>query len=174
MDYSLPGSSVQGFPRHRYWNGLPFPPPGDLPNPGIKPTSPPLAGKFFPSEPPGKHILCIWGMKGSISVWKGCIKSSLVGKGERMLRNVNRQYQNTSRGDGGCVGLRKRELQFMNLRLFLLSWVCYSPKLTSEWEHVCNKTRMWEQIVPRITEFFMGSRRMHASSRGSWQKLFTS
>lgn len=71
-------------------------------------------------------------MKGSISVWKGCIKSSLVGKGERMLRNVNRQYQNMSRGDGGCVGLRKRELQFINLRLFLLSWVCYSPKLTSE------------------------------------------
>ena len=28
-----------GFPRQKYWSGLPFPPPGDLPNPGIKPRS---------------------------------------------------------------------------------------------------------------------------------------
>ena len=38
-----------------YWSGLPFPPPAwDLPNPGIKPTSPALEGGFFTSEPPGK------------------------------------------------------------------------------------------------------------------------
>jgi len=39
-----------GFPRQEYWSGLPFPPPGDLPDPGIKPTSlasPTLAGGFF-------------------------------------------------------------------------------------------------------------------------------
>jgi len=38
------------FSRQEYWSGLPFPPPGDLPNPGIKPvspTSPALAGEFF-------------------------------------------------------------------------------------------------------------------------------
>ena len=43
-----------------YWSGLPFPPPGDLPNPGIKPTSfasPALAGRFFTTEPPGKPDL---------------------------------------------------------------------------------------------------------------------
>ena len=33
-----------GFPRHEYWNGLTLPSPGDLPNPGIKPTSSALAG----------------------------------------------------------------------------------------------------------------------------------
>ena len=33
-----------GFSRQEYWSGLPFPTPGDLSNPGIKPTSPPLAG----------------------------------------------------------------------------------------------------------------------------------
>ena len=33
--------------RQGHWNGLPFPPPGDLPNPGIKPMSPALAGGFF-------------------------------------------------------------------------------------------------------------------------------
>ena len=42
-----------GFPRQEYWSGLPFPYPGDLPDPGIKPASPALAGRFFITEPPG-------------------------------------------------------------------------------------------------------------------------
>jgi len=40
VDCSPPGSSVHGISRQEYWSGLPFPSPGDLPNPGIKPTSP--------------------------------------------------------------------------------------------------------------------------------------
>ena len=36
-----------GFYRQGYWSGLPFPSPGDLPNPGIEPASPALAGRFF-------------------------------------------------------------------------------------------------------------------------------
>ena len=43
-----------GFPRQEYWSGLPFPPPGDLSDPGIEPASPTLAGGFFTTEPPGK------------------------------------------------------------------------------------------------------------------------
>ena len=43
-----------GFPRQEYWSGLPFPSPGDLPNPGIEPTSPALAGRLFTTELPGK------------------------------------------------------------------------------------------------------------------------
>ena len=46
-----------GFPRHEYWNGLPFPPLGDLPDLGIEPTSPALAGQIFTSEPPGKPAI---------------------------------------------------------------------------------------------------------------------
>ena len=42
-----------GFPRQEYWSGLPFPSPGDLPDPRIKTGSLALAG-FFTSEPPGK------------------------------------------------------------------------------------------------------------------------
>ena len=42
------------FPRQEYWSGLPYPPPGDLPNPGTEPASPALAGGFFASEPTGK------------------------------------------------------------------------------------------------------------------------
>ena len=51
-----PGSSVHGFPRQKHWSGLPFPSPGDLPDPGIEPRSLALAGGFFTSEPPGKPI----------------------------------------------------------------------------------------------------------------------
>ena len=42
------------FPRQEYWNGLPFPSPGDFPNPGIKPGSPALQTDALPTEPPGK------------------------------------------------------------------------------------------------------------------------
>ena len=42
-----------GFSRQEYWSGLIFPPPGDLPDPEIKPTSPALVGGFFTTEPPG-------------------------------------------------------------------------------------------------------------------------
>ena len=43
-----------GFSRQEYWSGLPFPSPGDLPNPGIEPRSPALQADALSSEPPGK------------------------------------------------------------------------------------------------------------------------
>ena len=45
-----------GFSRQEYWSGLPFPSPGDLPDPGIKPGSPTLEANALTSEPPGKPI----------------------------------------------------------------------------------------------------------------------
>ena len=45
------------FSRQEYWSGLPFPPPGDLPNPGIEPGSPALQADALSSEPPGKPPL---------------------------------------------------------------------------------------------------------------------
>ena len=47
------------FSRQEYWNGLPFPTPGDLPGPGIKPmslASPALVGRFFTTALPGKPL----------------------------------------------------------------------------------------------------------------------
>ena len=43
-----------GFSRQGCWSGLPFPSPGDLPDPGIEPRSPALEADALPSEPPGK------------------------------------------------------------------------------------------------------------------------
>ena len=42
-----------GFSKREYWSRLPFPPPGDLPDPGVEPTSLALAGEFFITEPLG-------------------------------------------------------------------------------------------------------------------------
>ena len=47
-------SLSMGFSRQEYWTGLPFPPPGDLHDPGIEPRSPALQAEALPSEPPGK------------------------------------------------------------------------------------------------------------------------
>ena len=55
MTCSPPGSSV-GFPREEYWSGLLFHTPGDLPDPGIKPTSPAFAGGFLTTEPSGSGM----------------------------------------------------------------------------------------------------------------------
>ena len=43
-----------GFSKEEYWSGLPFPSPGDLPTPEIKPGLPALQADSLPSEPPGK------------------------------------------------------------------------------------------------------------------------
>ena len=56
-----------GFLRHGYWSGLPFPSPGDLPNPGIEPVCPALTGRFFPTEPPGKPLLAAWEITDAIT-----------------------------------------------------------------------------------------------------------
>ena len=53
----LQASLSMGFSRQEYWSRLPFPTPGDLPNPGIEPTSLALAGRFFTTEPSGKALM---------------------------------------------------------------------------------------------------------------------
>ena len=57
VECSPPGSNVRGIFWQKYWSGLPFPPPGDFPNPEIIPmplASPALAGGFFTIKSPGK------------------------------------------------------------------------------------------------------------------------
>ena len=57
MDCSPPGTSARGFSRQEYWSGISCPPPGDLPNPEIKPRFPALHVDPLPTEPPGRPIL---------------------------------------------------------------------------------------------------------------------
>ena len=57
----------KGFPRQAYWSGLPFPPPGDLPDSGIEPMSLALAGGFLTTVPPGK--LCLKPLPAKAFEW---------------------------------------------------------------------------------------------------------
>ena len=56
MDCSL----SMGFSRQEYWSGLPFPPPGDLPDPGIGPRSPARQAGSLPAEPPDDIIFSMF------------------------------------------------------------------------------------------------------------------
>ena len=56
MDCGLQAPLSMEFSRQEYWSGLPFPSPGDLPNPGIDLRSPALQVDSLPSQPPGKPL----------------------------------------------------------------------------------------------------------------------
>ena len=62
IGYRLPSASVHGISKQECWSGLPFPSPGDLPDPGIEPRSPALLADDLPTELRGKqqytHALC--------------------------------------------------------------------------------------------------------------------
>ena len=62
MDCSHRAPVSMGVCRQEYWSGLPFPSPGDLPDPGIEPTQ----ETSLPSEPPGKPILYKQGLKNVV------------------------------------------------------------------------------------------------------------
>ena len=73
-----------GFPRQGYWNGLPFPPPGDLPDSGIELASPSASvftGRYFTIEPPGEPIPLMYPLEstGRTVFWNAkcwCLKGS--------------------------------------------------------------------------------------------------
>ena len=74
-----------GFSRQGYWSGLPFPSPGDLPDPGIKPRSPTLQAEALPSEPPGKPIYSLTTYLFILNCF--CLRKSL-GKAWCIFRRV--------------------------------------------------------------------------------------
>ena len=66
------------FSRQKYWCGLPFPPPGNLPDPGIEPRSPAMQADALPSETPGKPSM--EGEGNSEAGWltlEACMKGSI-------------------------------------------------------------------------------------------------
>ena len=87
-----------GFSRQEYWSGLPSPSSGDLPDPGIEPTSPALAGGLFATGPPGKLV---WVPKTAI----------------RLFANKNTSFTSSFlvRGpEGWCFKIRWNQMQAFN------------------------------------------------------------
>ena len=91
-----------GFSRQEYWGGLPFPSPGDLPNPGTEPGSPALQTDALPSEPPGK------------SLWT----SSVLQRKGRMVKRAVRRHS----GIAQPLGARLFERWFLKVSLAQRLW----------------------------------------------------
>ena len=97
VDCGLPGSPM-GCSRQEYWSGLPFPPPGDLLDPGIEPTSllsPALTGEFFTLVPPGKPGKPPFGLTAPKGNSSRVIRMNGVIKWEECLVILNKPLSNT-------------------------------------------------------------------------------
>ena len=79
-----------GFSRQEYWSGLPFPSPGDLPDPGIEPGSPMLQADTLTSEPPGKPPFKYWVRLNTDSVVAQTVKC-LPTMRETRVRSLGRE-----------------------------------------------------------------------------------
>ena len=90
-----------GFSRQEYWSGLPFPPPGHLPDPGIKPRSPASRVDSLPSEPPRKPKNT--GV-GSLSLFQGIFPTQELNQGLLHCRQI--LYQLSYQGSPKCIEIR--------------------------------------------------------------------
>ena len=104
-------SLSMGFPRQEFWSGLPFPSPGDLPDPGIKPASPALAGGFFTTEPPGKPSkgcrIIIISLDYNATVYRGVCEMMPLGVSGKpaeneccLIRVLRGEWENTGQKRG--------------------------------------------------------------------------
>ena len=123
IDCSLPDSSVHGISRQKYWSGLSFPSPGNLPDPGIKPVSSALAGVFFTTEPWGKS-LCLLRI-----TWNNNFFLNMA-SWERCGKTINSTFWATSPPTANYnskpivyVALQLKKSQAFSLKLLSLLWL---------------------------------------------------
>ena len=103
-----------GFSRQEYWSGLPFPFPGDLPKPGIKSMSLPLAGGLFTTVPPGKNR-----------------NSNQIGTFAVLLCGLNEKMRKRMPGSRLTAALPSPPLVFSgSVMVSLLPWPCVSDELS--------------------------------------------
>ena len=102
-----------GFSRQEHWGRLPFPSPGDLPNPGIKPRSPTLQADSLPTEPQGKprNIGVV-----SLSLLQGIFQAQESNWGLLLCRQIlyKLSYQGSSRTSPKWLFLRPRLSRSLN------------------------------------------------------------
>ena len=145
MDCSCQAPLSMGFSRQEYWSGLPFPPPGDRPNPGIGPTSPALSGGFFTAEPPGKpKILCTW-----LNIDIHIVKSNFLSiKLPSLTNDIGRWYFPHQQKRISCiptdiiipysmVHMNKTTLQKHFLVMHFHVCMCSSPAITDCGSLIC-------------------------------------
>ena len=138
-----------GFPRQEYWSGLPFPSPGDLPYPGIEPTSPALAGIFFTTLPPGKpyYAKCI--------MWNARLEEAQAG-----IKIARRNINNLRYADAtALMGESEKELKG-----FLMRMKQESGK--ADLKFIIQKLRSWHPVPSLHGE-------LKVKKWKQWQSLFS-
>ena len=120
-----------GFPRQEYWNGLPCPPPGDFPDPGMEPMSPVLTGGFFTTEPLGSPCF-------SILICKIRVMRTPMVPNSWMYFEI--AWSNT--GKMPSTGTAIQTLSMLYLFIFFIvlfgSWCMFCSKSLLGWSLLCS------------------------------------
>ena len=107
-----------GLSRQEYWSGLPFPSPGDLPNPRIEPRSPALQADSLPSEPPRKPRGWVRRADLELGALRAChVKQNEMGAGLRSGLAPGEAWGSLGQGNtlGSAPGPPSRETSFLRL-----------------------------------------------------------
>ena len=138
-----------GFYRPEYWNGLPFPSAGDLPNPGLESASPALTGRFFITDTPGKSQQCIYLTTGAESGWeeipyvqgkRNPSKTVGAGRGHQRADRLKAQSQKANQSDHRTTALSN------SMKLSHAMWG--HPRQMGHdgefWQHVVHGRMEWQ------------------------------
>ena len=124
--------SSMGFSRQEYWNGLPFPSPGNLPDPGIEPRFPTLQADSLPAEPQVKPKNT---EVGSLSLPQLIFPTQELNRGLLHCRQVLYQlnYQGSSESKVKSLSC---------VRLFATPWTVVCTRLLRPWDFLGKSTGM--------------------------------
>ena len=135
-----------GFSRQKYWTGLPLPPPGDLPNPRIEPTSlmsPALAGGFFSTSTTRWEWICLF--------WLSCLSETIT----TLLRNGGFPAMSINKDVAGISDSSPPKVNFWAQRATRKNNACYLaalelqplPTVSTKELRGCEHTGYWPQIA---------------------------
>ena len=128
-----------GFSRQEYWSGLPFPPPGDIPDPGTKPTSPALAGGFFTTELPGIIVIAIkwknWDLN-PCQLRNGCLWTVVLEKTLESPLHSNKLKPVNLKGNQPWILIGRTEAEAETPVFWSLMWTADSLKSPWCWERL--------------------------------------
>ena len=122
-----------GFPRQEYWSGLPFPSPGDLPNPGIKPGSSAWSQILYLLRYEGIPCICIRCFKPD----RQCASSACIGcqKGLSVLGKQRGTHQKRSKAESTPEGVGRSVA-----KVFVRCHIAQRAKWKTGREVVCNSS----------------------------------